>query len=243
MNIAVNIGNTNTAVSAATASVKVATASYRSVGEFTAVLKNHIKAASGGSAVICSVVPAKTAVVEEALSAFTGRKPVTIGLQSPLGLDLSLYDTRLVGMDRLVACYAAMHFYRLPAVIFDLGTASTVSVVNSSRQFLGGAIVPGMQTMLNALTGSTALLPAAAIGEEAPLIGRNTRECMITGAITATAGFIKNYKAGLTAVLGYETQFILTGGNAYRLSTALTGEGCVYDADLILKGLLRIGEN
>lgn len=127
-----------------------------------------------------------------------------------LNIDISHYDAALLGADRIAACCGAAAKYSLPAVVFDFGTATTANVLSAGGVFLGGAIVPGVSTMLKSLSQNTAQLPYITPQDDIRLIGSNTRECMLAGAYYATAEFAKGYLANVSSALGESFAGIVT---------------------------------
>lgn len=240
MILAVNIGNTNTAVWLSDGEwvkrMRVPTAAYESADGFLASLELPDGIAG---AVVASVSPAKTDAVASALEALTGRPPLRVESAADCGLDLSAYDASLLGVDRILCCVGALTEYPPPVAVFDLGTAISISVVGADRRFLGGAILPGLRLGLDALSGGTALLPGVELTGNAPLIGDNTARCMQSGAVYGAAGAIDGYARRLRKALGEKATFVVTGGGAETVLPHCLEEFHLRPA-LLMDGLVRI---
>ncbi len=136
-----------------------------------------------------------------------------------LGLHIDCDDPKRVGIDRLLAAAAA--FERAPsthgALIADAGTAITVDLVDARGTFLGGAIAPGLHLMLNALRTGTSLLPAIELGDEAPLVGKNTPDGMRAGILYGAAALVDGLCLRMGESQPTPLQRTLTGGDGKRL--------------------------
>ena len=164
-------------------------------------------------AVLSSVVPALTPRVTQALAALTGGSVLTVDRHTPTGLSLGNYDAKNLGMDRVVDCVAALSRYAPPLAVFDMGTATTLSVVGREGTFLGGMILPGLALSVDALSARAAQLPPITLSPPEGLIGTNTETCMRYGALYGAAGAIEGIVARLEEELGPLT-VVLTGGNS-----------------------------
>lgn len=165
-----------------------------------------------GSA-LASVVPDLTGRVAGALSALTGKPVLTVDKNTPTGLPLGSYDAKNLGMDRVVDCVAALSRYAPPLAVFDMGTATTLSVVGANGVFQGGMILPGLSLSVNALSARAAQLPPITLSPPEGLIGTDTETCMRYGALYGAAGAIEGIVVRLEEQLGPLT-VVLTGGNS-----------------------------
>ena len=182
--------------------------------DWTAALKGLLEGVEAQGAVLSSVVPA-----------LTGKPVLVVDQNTDTGLDLSGYDTANLGMDRVVDCVAALARYTPPAAVFDMGTATTLSVVDQGGVFRGGMILPGLALGLEALSARAAQLPPITLSTPEGLLGTDTVSCMGYGALYGAAGAIEGIVARLEEELGPLT-VVLTGGNStlvrplLRISTA-----------------------
>lgn len=192
-------------------------------------------------AVISSVVPALSEIMVGCASALTGKTPLVITSQSDLGISIRLPEPEKVGRDRLVdAAWAAARF-PLPAVTVDMGTATTFSVVDENREFLGGLICAGVATGLNALTDKAAQLEPVTLEIPDDLIGRDTAQCLRSGAVAGSAAMVDGLVSRLEEQLGKPVTLLITGGMA-RYVEPLCRHPHVYDPDMLLKGLVLLYE-
>lgn len=138
----------------------------------------------------------------------------------PLRVDLEHPDR--VGIDRLLDAVAANPARRAGAgaVLVDAGSAVTIDWVDSRGAFCGGAIMPGLRLMAEALHDYTALLPLLQVHEPAPLPGRSTPTAMQAGIFWAVAGGIRAILDAMTAGSSLFDVF-LTGGDAAKLEAPL----------------------
>lgn len=189
--------------------------------------------------IVSSVVPQVTESVAYSLKWLTGKKPLIVGPGIKTGLDIRIDDPAQLGSDLVVDAVAVISKYPKPIIFFDMGTATTVSVIGSDGCYLGGAIMPGVNTGLEALSEHAALLPH--IGLEAPkdIIGKNTAECMKSGAVYGTACMIDGMSKRLEESLGQKATIVATGGTARDIVPHCRC-GVIYDENLMLEGLIKI---
>lgn len=202
-------------------------------------LSNH----SFEGSIISSVVPSVTARVKEAVEKLTGETSLVVGPGVKTGLRIKLDNPLQLGSDRVADAVAATNLYPCPLIIVDMGTATTVSVVDGDKNFIGGMIMPGLMVSMEALATKTSQLPH--IGLEAPkkAIGRNTAECIKSGLIYGNASAIDGLITSVELELGQKCTVISTGGLA-KIVTPLCRHEIIEDDRLLLKGLMIIyGKN
>ena len=180
--------------------------------DWAAALKKLLEGVKAKGAVLSSVVPALTGPVGEGLNAITGKPVLGVDKTTDTGLDLSGYDTANLGMDRVVDCVAALARYAPPLAVFDMGTATTLSVVDREGVFRGGMILAGLSLSLDALSARAAQLPPVTLSPPEGLVGTDTERCMRYGAIYGAAGAVEGIAARLEEQFGPLT-VVLTGGN------------------------------
>lgn len=146
-----------------------------------------------------------------------------------------------LGEDRKVATWSAIQSYNLPCVVIDLGSAITIDVVNSSRTFKGGMIIPGVNMWVRSLAKDTALLPELRSGlvKRGPFLGKNTQQCIRAGVDHGLVGMIDSILDKIVKSLGKHPQIILTGGDCRKISPYLRHRHTVDDL-LILRGLREL---
>ena len=165
------------------------------------------------ASVICSVVPKLTRVIQRNLKLLYGRNPQIIGKDLIVPIENRYRIPKQVGQDRLVNAYAASNLYTGPLIVIDSGTAITFDVISKDRAYLGGLIFPGMNISLEALKEKTALLPQVKLQPPEMLIGRDTRNSILSGVVFGTAALSKELAARIKQSLGKNTRIIGTGGN------------------------------
>ena len=121
-------------------------------------------------AVIGSVVPRLTEETARAIRSVTGLEALVVGPTTPAGLEIAIEEPETLGVDLLAADAAAAAEYPLPVVVFDFGTATTVTVVDRQRRYRGGVILAGVKLSLHALFSGTAQLPDIALEPPAKVI-------------------------------------------------------------------------
>ena len=124
--------------------------------EIKTLLKSHsISESKIEGAIISSVVPLLTDILKEAVSDIFKLEPITVNSESITGIEIITDNPSQLGSDRIADATAGINEYGAPLVIIDMGTATTVSVINPQNQFLGGLILPGVRTSLNSLINNT----------------------------------------------------------------------------------------
>jgi pantothenate kinase type III len=146
-----------------------------------------------------------------------------------------------VGADRIANAVAAMHKYRLPAIIVDLGTAITFDVVSQDAEYLGGAITPGIHISLEALSARAAKLPRIELQRPSKAIGTTTEESMQSGVVFGAVGTVDSLVTRIKAELAGEPIVIATGGLAKAIASE-SEEVQVVDEQLTLDGLRLLYE-
>ena len=192
--------------------------------------------------VVASVVPA----VSAALEAVTARRdrPLLLAGAGTVPLPIRVDRPSEVGADRLVNALAVSRLYGTPAVVVDLGTATTFDCVARDGAFVGGAIAPGIELGLDALAARTAKLPRVELRTPDRAIGRDTASAIQSGAVLGyqdlVAGLLARIRRELADagdVTPAEVHVVLTGGlSAIPWATALEGVEAI-DPDLTIKGL------
>lgn len=205
--------------------------SLRALLEQTGTEPRHIE-----GAVLSSVVPRLEGPLAQAAERLLGKTPLLVGSHCKTGLTFAIPHPEQLGRDRVADAAWTARRYPLPAVTVDLGTATTFNVVDTGGVFLGGLILPGLETGVLALSSRTAQLPAVDLTGPERLIGRDTEECLRSGAVYGTAAMIDGITGRVEAELGRKTALILTGGWA-RLAASLCLREHVYDPWLLPKGL------
>ena len=188
-------------------------------------------------AIICSVVPIVTMNIRPAVEQLIGKQAVVVGPGLKTGLRINIDNPGALGADRVADAVAAVNLYPVPLITIDMGTATTVGVVDETRTFIGGMIVPGVMVSLNALAGGTAQLPHISLDPPKHAIGRNTVECMQNGIIYHNAAGVDGMIERIEAQLGKKCTVVITGGLSTVIAPHCKHE-MIHDPELLLKGLM-----
>ena len=192
-------------------------------------------------AIIGSVVPPITALIGEALRKITGCTAMIVGPGVKTGLNILMDNPAQVGSDLIVGAVAGIAEYPLPLVLIDMGTATTVCVIDEHKNYIGGMIMPGLRVSLDSLTSRTSQLPRISLDPPKRLIGKNTIECMKSGILFGNASCIDGMIDRIEKELGQNVTAVATGGLAGRI-VPLCRHEITLDNELLLKGLLLIYE-
>ena len=186
--------------------------------------------------VIVSVVPEVLGRVEKIF----GKSAEIVGKNIATDVRNKYKRPGQVGQDRLVNAMAAYELYGGANIIVDFGTAITIDVINHRREYLGGVIVPGVEISLDALSSKAAMLPKIKLDRPKGILGKETRESMISGAIYGFASLCDGIVERLKKRHSKKARIIATGG-----LSRLIGPYCEtvdeIDPELTLKGLMLIG--
>lgn len=187
-------------------------------------------------AIISSVVPALSSVLCDAIELVFGVVSIVVGPGIKTGLNILIDNPAQTGSDLVVGAVAAIAEYKKPIMIIDMGTATTITVIDSRANFLGGAILPGVKISLDALTSSAAQLHGISLDAPPKTICTNTVECMRSGIVYGTCSMIDGMADRIAAELNEMPTIVATGG----LSSLFAGHcrhNVIYDEHLMLKGL------
>ena len=197
---------------------------------------------AGLPSVLCSVVPAVTTDFAAGLERLTGLAPVIVSAATVPSLPIRYKDPAAVGPDRLANAIAVRELYGAPAIVVDLGTATTFDVVGEDGDYLGGAITPGMAVSAEELFRRAARLGRIELTVPAHAIGTTTEESLRSGIVLGHAALIDGMVSRILAELGGRAAVIATGGLAHLLKEE-AGTLEQVDEALTLKGLRLIHES
>ncbi len=253
MLLAIDVGNTNIVLGVfkddtLVESWRLATDNKRSADEYGTIIDSMfryagIKAADIDDVIVSSVVPSLLFTLEHMCLKFYDKNPIVVEQGIKTGIKICYDDPRQVGSDRIVNCVAAHTRYGGNLIVIDFGTATTLSCVTETGDFLGGAIAPGIKTQAAALFEHTAKLPNVDLEIPGSFICRNTSEGMRSGLIYGHMGFIEHMVKGMkqemseiTGCKPEDIRVVATGGMATMVES---GVSCidVIDRRLTLDGL------
>lgn len=246
MILAVDIGNTNIVVGGIQGKdilfeARLRTDVTKTSDEYSIDLKmlldiHAISIEQVEGSIIASVVPQVLNSMKTALQKLTGKNSLVVGPGVKTGLNIKVENPAQVGADLVVGCVAAIREHSAPFIVIDMGTATTMVVVDAAGSFIGGCICPGVKISLEALSNRTALLPGLQLDQPKRAIGRNTVDCMRSGIMYGTASMLDGMIERMEEELGYPMTVIATGGIA-KFVVPLCKNSIIYERNLILKGL------
>ena len=186
--------------------------------------------------IIASVVPQVLNSMQTALKKLTGKAALVVGPGLKTGLNIKVENPSQTGADLVVGCVAALREHKAPLIVIDMGTATTIVVLDEDGAFIGGSISPGVKISMDALTDRTALLPGLQLDQPKKVIGRNTIDCMRSGIMLGNACMLDGMVERMEEELGCKTTVVATGGIA-KFVLPLCKREMIYDKDLLVKGL------
>lgn len=189
--------------------------------------------------IIASVVPQVLNSMKTAIMKLTGKVPLVVGPGLKTGLNIAIENPSQTGADLVVGCVAALREHKAPMIVIDMGTATTMIVLDKNSAMIGGCIMPGVKISMDALTDRTALLPGLQLDQPKKAIGRNTIDCMRSGLMLGNACMIDGMIDRMEEELGYQTTVVATGGIA-KFVLPMCRHEIIYDKDLLVKGLAAL---
>ncbi len=189
--------------------------------------------------IMASVVPQVLNSMQTAVKKLTGKQCLVVGPGLKTGLNIRIENPSQTGADLVVGCVAALREHKPPMIVIDMGTATTMVVLDETGALIGGSISPGIKISMDALTERTALLPGLQLDQPKKTIGRNTIDCMRSGIMMGSACMIDGMIDRMEEELGQKTTVIATGGIS-KFVLPLCKKEIIYDKDLLLKGLVAL---
>lgn len=187
-------------------------------------------------AIIASVVPQVLNSMQTAVKKLTGKQSLVVGPGLKTGLNIKIENPAQTGADLVVGSVAALREHKPPMIVVDMGTATTMVVLDQTGALIGGCICPGVKISMDALTERTALLPGLQLDQPKQAIGRNTIECMRSGIMLGNACMLDGMVERMEEELGCKTTVVATGGIA-KFIVPMCRTPIIYDKDLLVKGL------
>ncbi|MCR4750834.1 MAG: type III pantothenate kinase [Eubacterium sp.] len=187
--------------------------------------------------IISSVVPSLKTVMQDAVYSISGKYCMIVGPGLKNGLRIRIDNPAQLGSDLVAEAVAAAAEYPKPILILDLGTATTVSVLDKNGAYRGGMIMPGTIVSLEALVGRTALLPHISLADgPSGVIGTNSHDCIVNGTIYGSAAMLDGVIERLAGELDTPPTVVATG-DVGELIIPYCKNKIVLDKELLLKGL------
>ena len=189
--------------------------------------------------IISSVVPQVMNSVRTAIRKLLNLEPLIVGPGLKTGLDIRLDNPANMGAGLVAADVAALAEYKPPLIIIDMGTATTMSVLDPGGAHLGGCLCPGVKISLDALTSRTSLLPGIQLDSPKQAVGRNTADAMRSGIMFGNAAMLDGMIDRFSEETGWDFTVLATGRLAERIAPLCRHE-IIVDRHLIIKGLVAI---
>lgn len=251
MLLTIDIGNTNITLGAYNSNIlrltaRLATDTRKTDDQYAIEIKDVLSLYDIGSdeiedCIISSVVPSVGKNISQAVSKLCQIVPLMLGPGVKTGLNIKIDNPAQLGADLVAGAVGAIDAYTMPCVVIDMGTASTISVLDRNGSFLGGVISAGVRLTLKALTENTALLSSIPIEAPKSVIGTNTTESMQSGLVYGTAAMIDGILEQITEELGEKPTVVATGGLSKEI-IAHCKNNIIYNENLLLEGLRVIYE-
>ena len=198
-----------------------------------------VELASIEGVIISSVVPQVMNSVRTAIRKLLNLEPLIVGPGLKTGLDIRLDNPATMGAGLVAADVAALAEYKPPLIIVDMGTATTMSVLDPNGAHLGGCVCPGLKISLDALTSRTSLLPGIQLDSPKQAVGRNTADAMRSGIMFGTAAMLDGMIDRFSEETGWDFTIVATGRLSERIAPLCRHE-IIVDRNLIIKGLVAL---
>ena len=246
MLLAIDIGNSNIVIGGIREDeivfqARIATDPIKTSDQYGAEMKNmlalfDVDADEIDGCIISSVVPPVFNSVRTGVRKITGKDPLVVGPGVKTGLNILMEDPASVGSDLIVAAVAAIQSYKPPLILIDMGTATTITVVDEGNSYVGGVIIPGIRVSAEALSARAAQLPGIQLDAPRRIIGKNTVESMRSGIMYGAASMVDGMIERMEEELGKKATVVATGGMAQFIAPLCKREMNL-ERDLLLKGL------
>src|SRR5699024_4053154 len=200
---------------------------------------HHIRQGQLEGGISSSVVPQVTRAAKLAVEKILKKEVLIVGAGIKTGLNIRIDNPAQLGSDLVVDSVAGIAEYPVPLVIFDLGTANTVCVIDRDKHYIGGMIYPGIGVSLDSLTAQASQLGGISLEPPEHIIGKNTVECMKSGTIYSAAAAIDGIIDRMNEELDGSATVIATGGLAKKI-VPYCRRKIILDDNLLLKGLAVI---
>lgn len=250
MLLAVDIGNTNIVFGCVdendnvTLFERISTNHNATSAEYAVLIKtllemNGYRTDDISDAIMSSVVPSVTNTVKEAVKKLFHTDIMVAGPGVKTGLNILIDNPAQLGSDQAVDAVAAIKEYPVPLIVIDMGTATTISVIDNNKCYLGGLIMTGMGVAADALIARTAQLPKINLEAPSKIIGTNTIDCLKSGMLYSNACAIDGIVERIEEELGKTCTVVATGGLS-ELVIPLCKRDIIIDSSLLIKGLAII---
>jgi type III pantothenate kinase len=240
-----DIGNTHTHIGVTWPNRRIRQENFPTEDWFSGQTPAAIQKLARGDirgAALCSVVPKATPRAVRLLRKTWGIVPLELTWKTVRGVGIRYPRPETIGADRLANAVAVHQFCGAPSVVVDFGTAVTFDVVNGAGDYIGGIIAPGLSAMTDYLHEKTALLPRIQIRPIRRIIGKNTEQAMLIGAVHGYRGLIRGLLEELKKELNCRHLPVVATGGCAKLIAAGMAEITRVEPLLTLEGLRMVWE-
>src|SRR5246127_3075852 len=242
MLLTIDIGNTNTVLGlfdgeAIVEHWRIATVPDRTADEIAVVLhglfaqSGVIKDTDLHGISLCSTVPSVLHEMRLMCRKYYGDRPTVIvepGVKT--GVPIRYDNPKEVGSDRIMNSLAAVHLYGGPAIVVDFGTSTNFDAVSARGEFVGGALAPGIEISVDALSRRAAQLLKVELTRPPRVVGKNTVEALQSGIIFGFAAQVEGIARRMAAELSPDDPDAVTTIATGGLAPLILGEVSVIDA-------------
>ena len=249
MILTIDIGNTNIELGVVDEQgivfqERISTDIDRTELEYAVLIKNalEVHGLTGDEitgSIMSSVVPPLVHIIKSAIKKLIGITPMVVGAGLKTGLDIKIANPKTLGADIVVDSVAAKEIYGAPCIVIDMGTATTITVISKNGDYVGGVMVPGVRSSLEALVSDTSQLPRVSLSSPKRFICTNTIDCMKSGIINGQAALVDGMIDRFWQELGYRTNVVATGGLS-RVIIPKCNHDITLNNDLMMVGLKLI---
>ena len=247
MLFAIDVGNTNIVFGgidqngAAVFSCRISTDKKKTEDEYAVQFKtlldlHQINPSCFRGGIISSVVPQLTSILQLAVEMVIGKTPLIVGPGIKTGLNIKIDNPAQLGSDIAVGAVAAIALYPKPLMVIDMGTATTICVVDKEGCYRGGIIAPGVVVSMESLTRNAAQLQSIGLFPPKKAIGTNTADCMRSGLVFGNAAMIDGMIDRMSEEIEGTPTVIATGGLAQKIIPCCRHK-VILNNDLLLIGL------
>ena len=247
MFLSIDIGNTNITLgifkdSKLIETFRLASDKDLSLEEYEVLLRTLCKDYDINKCAIGSVVEELNVKIKTACDNVFKTDSFLIDSTLNYGMKINLQNPKEIGADRLSNAYCAKLKYSLPAIVIDIGTATTFDIVSKNGEFLGGVIMPGLNLQFNSLSTNTSKLPKISVGISEKAIGDSTENALLSGIMRGSACAIEGLIHQCELELGEKATIIATGGHSRLISEYMFRRFDYIDPTLTLEGFKLLYE-
>ncbi|MBP3923881.1 type III pantothenate kinase [bacterium] len=245
MLLAADIGNTNITLGlfdedALIEEFRLASDKDLSGEEYEVLLKSLFKDFKIDGCIIASVVDELNKKFKSAVDNVFKINSILLNSASNTGVEIKLKNPKELGADRLANAVGAYVLYKHPAIVVDMGTATSFDIINSKGEFIGGVIAPGLSLQIKVLNKFTSKLPRIDVDKSPNAIGNNTTDAILSGVIRGTACMIDGLVKQCEKELGEKAVLVATGGYCKLVSEYMERPFDFINPTLTLEGLRHL---